>query len=355
MCTVRLSLRGGPCQLVTGQSQPPRPGQQKTDQAALSCLPDFLPLPLGEGRVSEGDSPWRGEGFAYRLPPTAYHAFTLVELLVVLAIIGILIALLLPAVQSAREAARRTACQNNLRQMGLGLHNYHDAKHEFPVGCTCCQAVGGCTFPLRQIAWSVRLLPYVEEKRAWEQFDVNQPFNSAANRESAKTVISIYLCPSTSRVPQRNGLTTGDVNGNGVWNPGDDLAYIDYGGMFGHPPYITTPDNLVLGNGALIYEKTVSAKQITDGLSQTILVGEDSGRGGSSQQNGTWADGQNIFDVTQSINTSQVNELWSDHVGGVNTVFCDASVHFLSETIDSIVLYALCTRDQGEPIPAGAY
>ena len=204
----------------------------------------------------------------------------------------------------------------------------------------------------------MHLLPYIEERHAWELFDVSQPYNSAANHESGKTVVPIYLCPSTYRAPQRNGLTTGDVNGNGKWDTGDDLAFIDYGGMFGHPPaggMYPMEGKLLLGNGAMIYEKTVSAKQITDGLSQTILIGEDTGRSGSSQQNGTWADGQNIFDVTMQINTNQVNELWSDHVGGANTTFCDGSVHFLAETIDPNVLYALCTRDQGEIIPASAY
>jgi prepilin-type processing-associated H-X9-DG protein len=271
-------------------------------------------------------------------------------LLVVLAIIGILVALLLPAVQSAREAARRTACRNNLRQIGIGMHNYHAAKRDFPVGCVGCTPAGAINGVYRQIAWSVYLLPYIEEKRAAELFDFNQPYKSAANHEAARTIISVYLCPSTVTAPQRNGLTTGDINGNGLWDSGDDLAYIDYGGMFGWGN-----SALPLGNGTMIYEKAISAKQITDGLSQTIIVGEDSGRSGSGSLHGTWADGQNIFDVTGPINKTQNNELWSDHRGGVNTTFCDGAVHFLSESIDSTVLYALCTRDQAEMIPAGGY
>jgi prepilin-type N-terminal cleavage/methylation domain-containing protein/prepilin-type processing-associated H-X9-DG protein len=286
-----------------------------------------------------------------------FAAFTLIELLVVLAIIGVLVALLLPAVQAAREAARRTACQNNLRQIGIGLHNYHAARREFPIGCIGCTAAGAVNGVFRQIAWSAYVLPYIEEKQAWEMFDVTQPYNSAANRAAGSTIIPIYLCPSTVTAPQRNGPTTGDVNGNGQWDPGDDLAYIDYGGMFGHPPYATGPDNLLLGTGVMIYERAISAKQITDGLSQTIMVGEDSGRSGVGSNNGTWADGQNIFDVGDkgAINKMQSNELWSDHKGGVNTAFCDGSAHFLSETIDLKVLYALCTRDQGDTIPGGAY
>jgi prepilin-type N-terminal cleavage/methylation domain-containing protein/prepilin-type processing-associated H-X9-DG protein len=281
-------------------------------------------------------------------------AFTLVELLVVLAIIGILIALLLPAVQSAREAARRTQCQNNLKQIGIGLHNYHSAKREFPVGCTSCTSVPGVS--LRQIAWSVYLLPYIEEKRAWELFDVSQSYKSAANHESARTVISVFLCPSTVTAPQRTGPTTGDVNGNGKWDAGDDLAYIDYGGMFGHPQSAAgypMDGYLVLGNGAMIYEKAISAAQITDGLSQTIMVAEDSGRGISL--NGQWANGQNIFDAVVAINASQNNELWSDHTGGVNVTFCDGSVRFLRETMNTSVLFALCTRAGQEVVPGDAY
>jgi prepilin-type N-terminal cleavage/methylation domain-containing protein/prepilin-type processing-associated H-X9-DG protein len=284
------------------------------------------------------------------------RAFTLVELLVVLAIIGLLVALLLPAFQSSREAARRTACQNNLRQIGLGLHNYHAAKREFPIGCTCCVTVPGCTFPLRQIAWSVHLLPYIEQQHAWELFDFSQSYKSAANHESARTVIPTFLCPSMVTT-QRTGFTTGDVNGNGVYDPGDDLAYTDYGGMFGSPPKPTyTMDGILpLGNGTMIYERPISAKQITDGLSQTILVGEDSGQLGQNQQHGTWADGQNIFDVTGPINKTQVDELWSDHPRGANVTFCDGSVRFLVENISNDILFALCTRDQQEVVPEGAY
>ncbi|HTQ40540.1 MAG TPA: DUF1559 domain-containing protein [Pirellulales bacterium] len=284
------------------------------------------------------------------------RGFTLVELLVVLAIIGVLVALLMPAVQGAREAARRATCLNNLRQIGVGLHHYNAAKREFPIGCICCNSVPGCSAPLRQIAWSAYLLPYIEEKHAWEIFDTTQPYNSAANHEAARTIIATYLCPSTVRAPQRTGLTTGDVNGNGQWDPGDDLAYIDYGGMFGHPPSLAgyaMEGNLVLGNGAMIYEKAISVQQITDGLSQTILVGEDSGRG--PLLNGEWVDGQNIFDVTVAINRSQNNELWSDHAGGVNVAFCDGSARFLSEAMQTSVLFALCTRAGQEVIPANAY
>ncbi len=280
---------------------------------------------------------------AFRLPPSA---FTLVELLTVIAILGILIALLLPAVQAARESSRRATCQNNLRQIGLGLNHYHEAKHAFPIGCLECTGKNSH----RQIAWSVYLLPYLELESVWNRFDERQAYNSAVNHVATRTVISVYLCPSTATQPSRLGPTTGDVNGNGQFDPGDDLAYIDFGGMFG-----VGDSKLPLGNGTMIYERAISARDVRDGLSQTIIVAEDTGRAGGDPQHGTWADGQNIFDVTMPINRSQNNELWSDHRGGVNATFCDGSVRFLSENVATDVLFALCTRDGQEIISADAY
>jgi len=280
---------------------------------------------------------------AFRRPPSA---FTLVELLTVIAILGILVALLLPAVQAARESSRRATCQNNLRQIGLGLNHFHEAKKSFPVGCTACTGKQ----LHRQIAWSVYLLPYVELENLWRLFDENHAYNSAENHEAGRTVVSVYLCPSTTTQAGRPSPTTGDVNGNGQWDPGDDLAYIDYGGMFG----VGDP-KLPLGNGTMIYERTISARDVRDGLSQTIIVAEDTGRAGGEPQHGTWADGQNIFDVTMPINRSQNNELWSDHAGGVNITFCDGAVRFLPQNIANEILFALCTRDGHEIISADAY
>jgi prepilin-type N-terminal cleavage/methylation domain-containing protein/prepilin-type processing-associated H-X9-DG protein len=276
---------------------------------------------------------------------------TLIELLAVIAIIGVLLVLLLPALQSSREASRRASCLSNLRQIGIGLNQYHAARREFPVGCTSCtKDPANPAAPLRQLAWSAHLLPYIEEKGAWSLFDERQAFDSRQNREAARSIIAIYLCPSTATQPKRLGPTTGDVNGNGAWDPGDDLAYIDYGGMFG----VGDP-KLPLGNGMMIYERAISAKQVLDGLAQTIIIAEDSGRAGGEPQHGTWIDGQNIFDVTRPINRSQNNEIWSDHPRGANALFCDGSARFLPDNIPTNVLFALCTRDNGEVISASSY
>lgn len=283
-------------------------------------------------------------GSVTRMPGFARSrsGMTLVELLVVVAVIATLIALLLPAVQSAREAARRTVCGNNLREIGCGVYGHESAKRVFPVGCLSCQ---GPPFPLRQISWNVFLLPYIEEQAAASAFDPKFSYRSAENRGAAGAVIPVFLCPSTSRT-SRTGKTTGDKNGNGNWDPGDDLAFTDYGGMFGVGSSGSKP--LPQHAGVMQYERPTSAKQITDGLSHTVLVAECTGRGSTYQSE--WANGQNIFDQwhTNGINKSQNNEIWSDHPGMAGVVFCDGHIEFLNESIEQAVLLALLTRAAGD-------
>lgn len=268
-----------------------------------------------------------------RLRTRPQAGLTLVELLVTLAIIGTLVALLLPAVQAAREAARRAQCAGNLRQIGIALANYHEAFTTFPIGCRDNRGL--------QTAWSVPLLAFVEEQHVWHAFDPSAAYNSARNRIAAGTVVSSYLCPSTTTAPGRRGPTSGDVDGNGRWDPGDGLAWIDYGGMFG----VGDP-RLELGNGVMIYDEPIAAGQVLDGLSHTIIVGEDTGR--SVTQHGTWADGQNVFDQTGPVGRTQNNELFSDHPHGAHALFCDGSVHMLSGSTELKVLFALCTRAMGD-------
>ena len=134
------------------------------------------------------------------------RAFTLVELLVVMAIIGILISLLLPAVQAVREAARRTQCQNHLRQIGLALHNYHAAYRKFPPGGLEVrpQVRGG-----KQLAWSAFVLPFLEESAAFAEVDFRYPFDDPVNQRAAARVIETYLCPSTPRSSLRASSAAG--------------------------------------------------------------------------------------------------------------------------------------------------
>ena len=268
---------------------------------------------------------------------------TLVELLVVVAVLAAMVAILLPAVQGTREIARRVTCGNNLRQIGLALHAFESARGTLPVGCLECATRA----PRRQIAWNVFLLPYFEEAGAAAAFDMRFSYKSAENRRAGGCVVPSFLCPSTMRTG-RTGRTTGDRNRNGAWDAGDDLAYTDYGGMYGvsYPVAKPLPEHA----GVMQYEKPTRIRQVTDGLSRTVAVAEDTGRDASFQSE--WANGQNIFDQWHAnpINADQNNEIWSDHPGLAGAVFCDGHVEFLHEATAQPVLISLLTR-AGGPVP----
>ena len=263
----------------------------------------------------------------------------------VIAIIGILVAMLLPAVQQVRESARRTACQNNLRQIGLGLVNYEATHQCFPAGCTECDF--RLPAPRVQLAWSATLLPFIEQQAVHDQISFEHRFNAIENRDAGGSVLPVYLCPSTATT-ERTGMTTGDRNGNGQWDSGDNLAFTDYGGLFGVG--FNVPEPLPEHLGVMVFETPVKAAEIHDGLSNTALVGECTGR--DSQFQSEWINGQNLFDQRSNvgINETQNNELFSDHPGGVNLAFCDGHVSFFDEAIDQVVLIAMLTRAGGEII-----
>jgi prepilin-type N-terminal cleavage/methylation domain-containing protein/prepilin-type processing-associated H-X9-DG protein len=259
--------------------------------------------------------------------------FTLVELLVVISIIGILMGLMLPAVQSAREAARRSACRNNLHQIGIALQSYHSKREAFPIGCMDRRN--------RQIAWSVFLLPYLEQQAVYEQFNVNVRYSAAENQEATSHVIPTYICPSTARWEKtRSGnVTTGFAPATSKAQRG----CTDYAGIFGYYIRGERPDN-----GVMIWNRAVSLAQVKDGSSNTLIVAEDSGRGWA--MDGEWANGENILQQTGPINVQQNNEIWSDHTGGSNGLFCDGSVRFLRASMDLDTLCAICTRARGEVV-----
>ncbi|MEM8733916.1 MAG: DUF1559 domain-containing protein [Planctomycetota bacterium] len=246
------------------------------------------------------------------------RAFTLVELLVVIAIIGILIGLTLPAVQMARESARRTACVNNLKQIGLGVSNFESGFRRLPAGAERKTAH----------SWASRILPSLEQNNLYAKIDFDRAWNDQANREAVSTKLAVFSCPTS-------------------WK--DYAGLTDYGGMSGSWINATGGSrNGVLFPVSKRYPQ-VRFGDITDGLAQTIVVAE--GVAVTQQNGGFWASGLNCFSHDDGgINNLQggYKEIASLHPGGANVVFCDGSVHFLSASIASDVVGALCTRNQAE-------
>ena len=278
-----------------------------------------------------------------RLAPPLDRGFTLIELLVVIAIIAVLIALLLPAVQSAREAARRLQCVNNLKQIGIALHGYHETHGTFPAGGWIAVSTQPQTINMN-IGWSAVVLPWLEQRNLFDSLNLSLPYNNAVNSTAGYTVLNVYLCPSEPRKT--------------FWNlyPGDTFlaADADYGGMYGPRGLVSPTDSNNPPRGPMIYNQNISLAQITDGASQTIQIGED-----PEAINAMWISGHNNFDQSKPINARPPEEygeeLTSQHPGGVNTLFCDGSVHFLKNSMNVNALSAVCTRAMGEIVDASSY
>ncbi len=300
---------------------------------------------------------------------TRRAAFTLVELLVVIAIIGILVALLLPAVHMAREASRRTDCQNHLRQIGLAITNFESAKRLYPPGQQWSgdrRATGTIDF-----GWGALLLPYLEEKAIFDQLDFEQPYTAATNRVAAGVVISTYLCPSTSlREEDRSG---DDRILNWAGHAGLNLGCIDYLGISGPDKDATNPvtnqaygpqRGVLLGTKGLADEDTrrmppaLKVSAITDGLTKTLCVTECTGRGtqDDGDPTGAWISGRSITHVEAGVNSKSAKKSWEDeliyaqHTSGAQGLFLGGSVHPLPDDLDETVLRALCSRNGEETV-----
>jgi prepilin-type N-terminal cleavage/methylation domain-containing protein/prepilin-type processing-associated H-X9-DG protein len=303
-------------------------------------------------------------------------AFTLIELLVVIAIIAVLIGLLVPAVQKVREAAARAQCTNNLKQLGLALHGYHDGRKVFPPGYQAAGPfVDGAADTAPGWGWGAFILPYLEQGPLHRQLNFNQPVQ---NSPAIQTMLAVYLCPSD--VPAPSAFTVPD----GFGSPICLAAPSSYAACCGGDESDTFGPN---GRGVFFRNSAIRMADITDGTSETILIGERAW----ANANGIWAGAINngvcrrgalnpcpgnsaswypaaaLVLAHSHLNNALtdtdggLDDFSSRHIGGSNFLFADGSVRFVRSvpgdrpggyTPDSLILQAMGTRNGGETIPA---
>ncbi|WLD14149.1 DUF1559 domain-containing protein [Planctellipticum variicoloris] len=338
--------------------------------------------------------------------------FTLIELLVVIAIIGVLVALLLPAVQQAREAARRTQCKNNLKQLGLGLHNYHDAHNIFPPAYIGAIGTAGTAFGVTYpddnangpsgFGWGTLLLPYIDQAPLYNSLDFTQPCWSPAFSAAAQTKLAAFLCPSAvggsdgfvverwtsgssaapaSPVPfspQFRFAHAHYVTNAGIHQPwGRAPAYSN---DFSQSEPIPATGKSATQDGPFYRNSKIRVADVIDGLSSTIFLGEHT----SSLSNKTWFgtvpyaatcpkpgwpsecnsagclvgahSGPDTHDHPQVIIHAPNNpfghtdQMHADHVGGAHILLGDGSVRFVSQFMDVFAWVALSTRNGSEVV-----
>jgi prepilin-type N-terminal cleavage/methylation domain-containing protein len=274
--------------------------------------------------------------------PTPRLAFTLIELLVVIAIIAILIGLLLPAVQKVRDAAARLECQNNLKQIGIALHTYHDRMKGFPPGyVSAVDATGADLGP--GWSWAAHLLDDLEQRNLKQQINFTLPVGHANNAAARNTFLPIFYCPSDAYV--------------GTFTPEDQtftVAHGNYVGVFGSNEM---EDNPGAGNGILFRNSKIHLNRITDGTSNTLMVGERCSKLMKSTWTGSIAgmdEGPALVlgsaDHPPTHPAAHEEDFWSHHHHGVNVVLADGSVRWVSDTISEEVWQALATRAGGEVV-----
>jgi prepilin-type N-terminal cleavage/methylation domain-containing protein/prepilin-type processing-associated H-X9-DG protein len=207
-------------------------------------------------------------------------AFTLVELLVVIAIIGVLVALLLPAVQAAREAARRTQCNSQMKQLGLAIQNYHDTKGQFPTGRTSTDEFG--------VSWAYEILPQIEEQTLYDAFDPSQPVHSEANAAAMRTPIPSYACPSRGPAAADRNFDNDEKGAGANGEPLGVAVRGDYAAVAGleedtgmeDMDYIEGVIDFRDGHvdwsisGPIFSNSKIQSRNVTDGMSKTLAVGE---------------------------------------------------------------------------------
>lgn len=288
------------------------------------------------------------------------RGFTLVELLVVIAIIGILVSLLLPAVQAAREAARRTSCFNHMKQIGLAAHNYHDTFKTLPSGWLGHDPATRRPWPEGETGWgwASLLFPFIEQNNtAQNVVNYGLPVMHPANDAARVHYVPVFRCPSDIQSTNRD-FDLGTSGGSLV-----KLAVANYVGMFGTQELedcIGQPVGFTcLGDGVFQHQHGLRFADIIDGLSNTYLAGERSSRIEHSTWVGAIPGGDEalerflgIADHAPNSEGIHLDDLMSQHPGGTNFLLADGSVRLIAETIDLNVYRAQATRAGGESISA---
>ncbi|AMV20243.1 DUF1559 domain-containing protein [Planctomyces sp. SH-PL14] len=301
------------------------------------------------------------------------RGFTLIELLVVIAIIAVLVAILLPAVQQAREAARRSQCQNNLKQIGLALHNYQEALGVFPPG----EITRGCHGPN---AWT-QILPYMDQGSFYNSIDFNQScsfwFGTAGGGPNALRIhgkaVPTMTCPSSPLnqfIGETNGITAPVPNPLNVFQG----TYVLIAGAVGYSERSNDGNGIKSQSGSFLINKSLNFRDFSDGSSNVIMIGEQSAWGKSAT--GTNVDIRSDHDDgfwmthsgdTRCFNTTTIRysigernatlagvdgqrcncPIQSAHVGGANVLVGDGSVRFAGDALNLDLLRQLVTRDDG--------
>lgn len=288
------------------------------------------------------------------------RAFTLIELLVVIAIIAVLIALLLPAAQQAREAARRTQCKNNLKQLGIALHNYHDTFGSMPPGWVGVTNGASDIYGMNGWGWASRILPQIDQSPLFSLIDFNSKMESttsAPNSQARVKSLPAFLCPSDT-APGNMWTIQNSAGTNLV-----DLAIANYVGVFGISDIdncVGAPNSPCLGEGTFFQNSRIQFRDFTDGLSNTISVGEhrsrrDNGYNWTSTWTGVVANGTDAIvrilgttDHTPNSPANHIDDFSSYHVGGAHFTMGDGSVRFIGTNIDLGVYQHLATRAAGD-------